>query len=278
VLGRRSGRATQAAAPRLTQAAPAPPREGSGRETRWVDDYGTVAFGWRDGSHSSMRLPGVGVYRWDESSEAVTAIPEPGAGEEAVVDTYRRCVLPMVLQTRGIQVLHASAVLLPDGVLALCARSRTGKSTLAFALSRELDRPLWADDAVAFEPSPWREVRSIPLPFSLKLREQSAEHFGVAAPPAPPPPPRVAPLRALFTLSRSESLEAPRVERLSPARAFTALLEHAYCFDVDDPAPRGPMVGRYLELGARVPAFELRFPTDLELLPATLAEIERALR
>jgi len=226
-----------------------------------------------------MRLPGVGVYGWDEASDGVTAIPEPGAVEDAVLDTFHRCVLPMVLQTRGIQVLHASAVLLPDGVLGLCARSRTGKSTLAYALSRELDRPLWADDALAFEPAPGREVTSIPLPFSLKLREPSAVHFGVAEPPAPAaPPPPAAPLRALFTLSRSESLEEPRVERLSPARAFTALLEHAYCFDVEDPAPRGPMVGHYLELGARVPAFELLFPSDLELLPATLAEIERALR
>jgi hypothetical protein len=225
-----------------------------------------------------MRLPGVGVYRWNESSDGVTAIPEPGAGDEAVLDTFHRCVLPMVLQTRGIQVLHASAVLQPDGVIGLCARSRTGKSTLAFALSRELDRPLWADDALAFEAGPGREVTSVPLPFSLKLREPSAVHFGVSAPPAAPPPPPAAPLRALFTLSRLEALAAPRVERLSPARAFTALLEHAYCFDVEDPAPRGPMVGHYLELGARVPAFELRFPSDLDLLPATLAEIERALR
>jgi hypothetical protein len=276
VLGRRSGRATQAAPLRLRQTAPAPPREGSGRETKWVDEYGTVAFGWRDGSRSSMRLPGVGVYRWDESGDGVTAIPEPGAVSEAVLDTFHRCVLPMVLQTRGIQVLHASAVLRPDGVIGLCARSRTGKSTLAFALSRELDHQLWADDALAFEAG--REVTSVPLPFSLKLREPSAAHFGGGALPAPPALPPAAPLRALFTLTRSESLAAPRVERLSPARAFTALLEHAYCFDAEDPAPRGPMVGHYLELGARVPAFELRFPSDLDLLPATLAEIERALR
>jgi len=225
-----------------------------------------------------MRLPGVGVYDWSDRGDVVAATPEPDVAEAAVHDTFRRCVLPMVLQTRGLQVLHASAIVRPDGVVTLCARSRTGKSTLAFALSRALDCAIWADDAVAFEPGRDGGVSSVPVPFSLKLREPSAAHFGADGAGAPREPPVTRPpLRALFILTRSESRKAPRVTRLASARAFTSLLEHAYCFDLEDAALRGRMVRDYLELAARVPAFELEFPSDFAALDRTVNEIAGAL-
>jgi hypothetical protein len=38
------------------------------------------------------------------------------------------------------------------------------------------------------------------------------------------------------------------------------------------------MVSQYLELSARVPTFELEFPSRFEALPATVDEIQAALR
>ena len=49
---------------------------------------------------------------------------------------------------RGWEALHASAVLSPQGVVAFCAGSGTGKSTIARGLS-ERGYQLCADDAVA---------------------------------------------------------------------------------------------------------------------------------
>jgi hypothetical protein len=224
-----------------------------------------------------MRFPGVALYHWSGTSPVVTATPDPAANETLVADAFRRCVAPMVLQTNGRQVLHASAVVLPDGVVALCARSRTGKSTLAYALSRGLDRPLWADDAVAFEPLPDGGVATIPLPFSLKLRPAAAAYFGTGTQAAGEHG-ESSELLAVFTLARSDSVREPRATRLTASRAFTALLEHAYCFDLENPVFHERMVSQYLELSARVPTFELEFPSRFEALPATVDEIQAALR
>lgn len=241
-----------------------------------------MALGWSDGTRNSMRLPGVGLYRWSDEDREVTATPEAGTERDTIVDAFHRCVLPMVLQAEGREVLHGSAVLLPRGAVALCARSRTGKSTLAFGLSRQLDCPLWADDAVAVELTA-EGASALPLPFSLKLRHPAARYFGtdsraVGGPEDPDPPAHSAPLLAVFTLTRSDVPgRSARASRTTAGRAFTALLEHAYCFDLNDRARRRRMVDQYLELSARVPVFELCFPSDLEALPATLGEIIRTL-
>ena len=93
--------------------------------------------------------PGIGSYRV-EPDGAVLAVPEPKASYALVLDAYRRTVLPQALQFFGREVLHASAVVGPNGVVGFCAYSQTGKSTLAFALAQRGYRP-WADDALAFE-------------------------------------------------------------------------------------------------------------------------------
>src|SRR5690606_18526516 len=92
-----------------------------------------------------------------------------------IQDSYQRCVLPLVLQAAGTEVLHASAVLTPRGVLALCAESGTGKSTLAYGLSRR-GYPLWADDAVAFEADETC-TNAMPLPFALRLQRDAVRFF-----------------------------------------------------------------------------------------------------
>ena len=94
-----------------------------------------------------MHLPRVATFRFDDSSSEVTAFAEPSCSGEALRDTFQRCVLPMALQARGLEALHASGVCIPRGVAALCALADTGKSTLAYGLAMR-GRALWADDAV----------------------------------------------------------------------------------------------------------------------------------
>src|SRR5919106_5320553 len=108
----------------------------------------------------------------------VNDAPEVEVWRDSILDAYYRSVLPMALQAQGAEVLHASAVLTPRGVLALCARSGTGKSTLAYGLSRR-GYPLRADDAVAFENS-GAQINVRPLPFSIRLRPDAAAFFDQA--------------------------------------------------------------------------------------------------
>jgi hypothetical protein len=265
---------TQSMRLRVVTAPPsgAAPTTAAPEEVVWLDNDGRVAaFGSTTGSRHCMRMPGLATFAWRDGSDQVTA--RTAAERSAVVDAFRRCVLPMALHTRGLQVLHASAVLGPAGVVALCARSGTGKSTSAFGLSRRPGRSLWADDAVAFDSS-GELVRALPLPFELHLRPASAEYFGADAvsssAASPGPPERLA---AVVVLERDERVGV-EARRLTDAEAFTAVLQHAYCFDLEGRPRRRETAERYLELSARVPVWEIRFRAGLDVLPALMDALE----
>jgi hypothetical protein len=228
----------------------------------------------------------VASFQFGAPADTVTAWPHRAVRREAIAETYYRSVLPIVLQACGTEVLHASAVQ-AGGVVALCGTSGTGKSSIAFGLSRRGHR-LWADDAVAFDLS-GPSVVALPLPFEMRLRPRAAAFFGVEAEAAGAassggPLQQVAldpvPLAALCVLSRGEEERRGRgvkIERLRPPAGLAALLAHAYCFSLEEDLKRS-MVQHYMELAARVPVFALRFRPGLELLPLILDEIEQVAR
>jgi len=251
----------------------------------WRDHDGTVlAYGHIvDGLHR-MYLPGLASFCFGQDVEGVTALPHWPVREDLILDTYYRTVLPMALQVRGLEVLHASAVLTPRGVVALCAASRTGKSTVAFGLSQR-GWPLWADDAVVFETSESGAL-AIPLPFRTRLRpaaaaffEQDIEQDIVVAPPRPylGEEQRV-PLATLLILNRTHDESdgaVVRIRQLSSTQAFLDVLAHAHCFSLKDLKRKQSMMHHYLDLVARVPVFEIRFRSGLETLPASLTDISQ---
>ena len=254
-------------------AAPRTPDESDPSATVWREDDGTaVAFGQTIGELHWVHLLGVGAYSFAPDARVVTALPEEGVDRELVEDAFRRMILPLALQAQGREVLHASAVRSPDGLIALCARSGTGKSTIACALS-ERGHLLWADDAVCFELTPDR-VEALPVPFTLRLRPASADFFGDADTGIHSPAARER-LARVFVLERSEAA-APQVERLAAAPAFREVLTHGYCFSMHDRTRNAAMVSNYLELVDRVPVFRARFPAGLDRLEELLDAIEAA--
>jgi hypothetical protein len=226
-------------------------------------------------------LPGLASFCFDSQAEEVKAIPHPPAPPELVQETYYRSVLPIVLQRVGKgEVLHASGVLMPHGVIAVCGRSGTGKSTTAYGL-RQRGHLLWADDAVAFEASSV-EVMTLQLPFDIQLRPASLAYFrrGEVAQfthtsSTTRAMKETEPLTALFLLKRDASSPGIETHRLSSAQAFAPLLSHAYCFSLHDIERKRRMMERYLDLTARIPIFEIRFSPGLEKLPAILDQIEQ---
>ncbi len=253
----------------------------------WRDLDGTVcACGQTLGGRHWLHFPGLASYHFEAigTDTTVIAIPVPPVRPELIWDTFYRSVLPLALQARGREALHASAVLAPAGVVGFCAVSQTGKSTLACGLSRR-GYPLWSDDALAFEPA-GDAVMALPLPFSLSLRPASAAHFGLAGSEQPDGPtqsgftahahPR--PLLALGVLARlPDEPGCPLVEvvRLPSVRAFSAVLPHAYCFALDEPQQTRTMLRHYLHLAAAVPVFDVRFRPGLDHFERVLDEIER---
>lgn len=240
--------------------------------TVWRDSEGEIAaFGGTFQSGHWMQIPRIASYLFEVDDSEVLAYPQLAVPDEAVLDGFRRVVLPMALQARGQEVMHASAVLGPDGVVALCAVSETGKSTLAFGLSRR-GYELWADDAVAFEVEA-DSVEASPLPFALRLRPASATYFGVTGEAITVEEPSPAPLAAVCVLERVKAEEGG-VERMTSATAFRSLLTHAYCFDPDEPDRKRHMVEAYLGLTQRVPVFHIGVTAGLERLPDLLDTIE----
>jgi hypothetical protein len=233
-----------------------------------------------DGRHW-VDVPGVARFGVQGPSDVVKAIPHPSAAAEEIDDVYNDSVLPLVLHVQGLEALHASAVLSPQGVVAFCAASGTGKSTIARGLS-ERGYPLWADDTVAFE-VPGPAVNAIPLPFRTRLRpdaaaffarERVAGHNGLCGIDRVD---RSASLAALCVLKREPGLTggAVAVETLRASSAFPALLAHAYCFSLLDAERKRRMIERYLVVSARIRILEIRFAAGLEHLPAMLDRIEQ---
>jgi hypothetical protein len=285
--------------PELTIAGPEPavpplPSVDDGGLQVWRDNDGTVcAYGHTVRGLHWMHLPGLANFCFGEDADTVdmvTAIPVGHAREELIRDAYHRTVLPMVLHTRDWELLHASAVLTPLGVVALCAVAGTGKSTTAFALSQQ-GWPLWADDAVAFEAS---EVgtTAIPLPFSVRLLPKTAAFFGRNLKAEDRPPNRgarhrdgaskPAPLAALLVLHRMEEENdrgvKVRIRRLPANQAFLEVLAHAYCFRLEDVERKRSMMRSYLNLVGRTPVFEVRFRSGLETLSVVVNGISGLLR
>jgi hypothetical protein len=200
-----------------------------------------------------------------------------------VRDGYHRFVLPLVLQARGLEVLHASAVRIPAGVVALCGASETGKSTLARALAAR-GHALWADDAVVLE-CRRSGITAVPVPFILRLLPDARSFFdgidaaamdGTGPVTIVPPATGVRWLIAAFLLVRTEG--PTRVRRLTAAQAFPAVLDHARSFRVDDEDRRRRLVTHYLELARRVPVYRAEFRPGFDCLGEVVEEVEGAAR
>jgi len=253
----------------------------------WLDrDGDVVAQGYTVAGQHWLHFPGFASYRFGQTPGAITAIPAAATSADAVRDCHRRFVLPLALQALGIETLHASGVVIADGMVAFCGFPRTGKSTLAYGLHRR-GYALWADDSVALHAAP--KVEALPLPFRIRLRPTALAFFGAEGLPPPPPdeppdprPPHGEPalLAAVFVLIRSTSGEegaGPRVRRLPPAAAFHAVLSHAQCFSLRDRMRKQRMLELYLALAGQTPVLELRFEPGFDKLAAVLDVIEQAM-
>jgi hypothetical protein len=257
-------------APRLDVSAgvwdPVLPLGGPVRQ-RWLDvDGALVATGGADRERWWMHWPSLGTYVFGTDGPVV-AYPTPGSSHAALHDSFTRGVIPVVMLARGCEALHASAVDTGSGVVAFCARSGTGKSSLALALTFRGAR-LWADDTVALQ---WAEdrVESMALPFPVRVDHHVREMLGRPADVRLADPGARQPLRQVYFLTRDVTIDPGRPE-LAPVRGgsrFERLLAHAHPFDLATDARRRVMVERLLRIAAAVPLYELRFAPSLEHLP-----------
>jgi hypothetical protein len=209
-----------------------------------------------------VTVAGVAAYRF-ASTGKVVAVAD-GADDEAIHDAWLRSVLPLVVQARGTQVLHASAVSRAGRVLALCGVSTAGKSTLAAALTRQ-GCELVADDALPFAPES-DGMCVYPVPFRLRLREEGHEVLVEQEAPSSPKPLR---LSTIVILEPHHDDAPPLLDAVAPADAVGALMPHAYCFALEE--GKEELVAAHAALAAAVPVHRLRYPQQLDRLAETVA-------
>lgn len=251
----------------------------------WRDTAGMVAaVGYRHAGQRCLGVPYVGTFKFTDASVEIRLTRAASASDELVEDAFHRIAVPLALQLRAVQVLHASAVVSADGVVALCGRSGAGKSTLAYGLSRR-GLTLWADDALAFESS-HNGLQAIPLPFRMRLRAASAQWFDdlehqkgseLSAPWDVGVGPQS--FRALFVLERATgttSDDQVDIVRLAPVDAFAAVLPHAYYLALDDEQLNQRLLASYLVLAERLPVLVLRYPPRLTMVEDIARLIEDA--
>ena len=247
------------------------------------------AYSYSDGSERWMHIPGIASFRFGSRGEEAVVVPEPGSAPMSLAvieDAYQRTVLPMALQAHGDEVVHASAVIMEEGIVAFCGRSQAGKSTVAYGLHRRGYR-VWADDTLVFDASA-ETVQAIPYPHRLRIRSEAAEYFKVAdsrrrdalswaaLEQAQDEP---APLTCIFLLEPQEKDGTPvETFRLAPAQALARVIEHAYWFRLDDDDRTRRMIETYFLLATRVPVFRMRFRAMLDQLPEILDTAESIMR
>jgi hypothetical protein len=227
-----------------------------------------------------IHVPDVATFRIQGRDPDVLAIPESGA-VDLIAEAFERHVLPMALQALGHEVLHASAVLMPRGVVAFSGNSGSGKSTLAQAMTLR-DYPAWADDAVMFERAEGDEMRALRLPFKINLRAESASFLGLERlerQPVGSPAGASAPFAAIVFLARGRADSSTvAVRRLASTEAYKALLLQAYCFSLANEKRNARTAEKYLELAAHVPTYEVSFAAGFERLGGLVERVEELVR
>ena len=253
------------------------PHAAGGTEWRVVD--GEVAVRTtRHTTGAAVEVVGVADYALPDGANTVDGWPGAEISQGLVTEAFQRSVVPLLLSHRGANYLHASAVTTLSGVVALCGRSGTGKSTLAAALVRT-GYGFWADDAAVLAVAPGSAPpRSVRLRSTLRLDDESLRLVGSTASPAAP---KVGvgefrPLAGVVVLERGSTRGGDGIERLRAGAALTALLEHALCFSLhgDD---RARMVQGYLSLVEGVPVSRLVFTPDPALFPSLVKRLQAVL-
>jgi hypothetical protein len=222
----------------------------------------------------------VAIFHLPAGGDMLTAFPDESVDAEAVLDAYYGGALPLVVQaTRGLEVLHASAVRVRQRghIAAFCGISESGKSTVAYGLAAR-GHDHWGDDAVSFRVDGAQSATAVGLPFTVKLREGSSRYLGASSDVGEVIKDfewQSARLGAVFVL---EPIERPGdavvVQRLSSSDALHALLPNAYRFRPQTDERRRQTMQSYLELVASVPIFGARYPRGLDRLPDLLDGLE----
>lgn len=253
-------------------------------------DGAPVLTAARAGAVTVLRYAGEAAFT--VGARRIVARPEiPGAKGLALVEVrLLGPVLAFWLERSGVAALHAAAVTVGGGAVALLASNRGGKSSLAAALG-DAGHPLLTDDVLGVEPSgdgfrarpSYPQMRSWPEDAARRLGAEAAAGLPRAHPgfeklrvPVARFDPEPRPLARIYVPVRRPPDEPGPVliEPLSPREALVALLAGSFLPRLVEAmgwsGRRLDLLGR---LASAVPARRIVLPHGLEHLPEAASRL-----
>ncbi|HET9399521.1 MAG TPA: hypothetical protein VFO34_01100 [Candidatus Acidoferrales bacterium] len=194
-----------------------------------------------------LRFSDIAEFAIDVRGSRIDCVRRDGVPETTFRHLLLDQVLPMVIQLRGGEALHSSAVVTPEGAIAFCGPTGSGKSTLAAIFCRAGDT-LLTDDCLAISES-GGELYAAPGYPGFRLWNEIAADFGwenrtkdcvahytskrrVKQPDDAAGFPReAARLRAIYILEREDARDYMSIEEMSARDQMMGLL--SYCFRLD---------------------------------------------
>ena len=259
---------------------------------RWVTpDGGVAAEFYRLPDGFLIRFPGQADFQLDAVAQTVRGCAVPNAPPGIAEDLFHNAIMALIGNFRGELNLHGSAVDLGERAVAFVGRSRSGKTTLAAAFARA-GYPFLSEDVIALHANGPGSYLVKPARPVLRLFPDSASFiFGAegngqpsnmgrkAALPAGPSVPfaeRAVPLAGLVLLGE-DTREQPSLERLAPASALAAFMQHAFVLDVEDKARMSAHFERMGDLACSVTCYCLNYPRIYDQIPAVISLILKKL-
>lgn len=215
----------------------------------------------------------------ERSGRHVRCASHRGTPPETVRHLFLDQVLPLVLNLRGRESLHASAVCVPGGACGLLGESGSGKSTLAAAFGARGHRVVSDDclpvrlagDAVMVEPSYpglrlWEDSAALLHEDARRLDPVSHYSAKLRIPaPAPRGVPHALALRGLYLIERSarRKRDLPSIEPLGLRDAVMALTRYSFRLDLGDRQMLMRQIAVFEAAARRVPLKRLVLADDL---------------
>ena len=263
----------------------------------WNSPGGTVVMACaRKVDHYLLQVPGVADYsvRWKDG--LIRVYPHSDSSESAVVQALLDQVIPRLLFHMGRVVMHASAVVLPDGsAIAFIGNTGRGKSTLAASFCLSGAR-LLTDDCLMLDTGTVA-ITGIPAYPSLRLWPDSYETLGCEALTAnsreldtgkramelkredcSSDPVRLSALFLLGDPSNAPGEGSIRCEPLRGRDCLMTMIEAAFVLDVVSPdtARRNfELLGQVAQSGT--PLYTLDFEQEYNMLPSVRSHLQHFL-
>ncbi len=192
-------------------------------------------------------------------------------------------VIPLVINLRGKEALHASSIQTPQGVIAFIGVAGSGKSTLAASFLK-VEYPLVSDDCLALREKNGK-ILGMPAYPGLRLWKDSYNKLfgnnGKSRPVAHYTSKRQVDIKAngrIFCRSPKPLVRIYdvvmngrsriKIEHLSPQQGFICLLKAAFRLDITDKKMLKRQFHFFQKLVSSVSVRRLTFPRNFNLLPA----------